>query len=378
MTKSLAMNNNPFYVHFQQLNRLIQLPSVPMPFTWMPPRPQIQSSPPPSPPLYTPSWNPVLRTRAKSSFNIDDILGTNNIQQQQQQPPHDHLNQPNTQVGVPPELLNRQRHELEFRANRVAPYPTVSAPESRPRVPSNTNNNTNNSTSSNNVNNQRTSGGGKASKTKRIRTIFTAEQLERLENEFKHQQYMVGPERVYLASTLQLSEAQVKVWFQNRRIKWRKQYMEQRNQSSSQYHAESACESHDHSDSRTPPPTPDRTESSIGDSSDNNSHQYPSDLSSPTKETSPAKSEVSRSPSPSSSVASSTPSSPTPSIGDNLVMSATPTSGSVHPNSVCAPFDSSNNINFSQYFQHNDIKNTILNSVQRHLINAQLSHVNQS
>ncbi|KAG8179658.1 hypothetical protein JTE90_017797 [Oedothorax gibbosus] len=63
-------------------------------------------------------------------------------------------------------------------------------------------------------------------KMKRIRTIFTPEQLERLESEFERQQYMVGPERLYLASTLNLSESQVKIWFQNRRIKWRKQHME--------------------------------------------------------------------------------------------------------------------------------------------------------
>lgn len=47
---------------------------------------------------------------------------------------------------------------------------------------------------------------------KRIRTIFTPEQLERLELEFERQQYMVGPERMYLASALGLSESQVKVW----------------------------------------------------------------------------------------------------------------------------------------------------------------------
>lgn len=58
---------------------------------------------------------------------------------------------------------------------------------------------------------------------KRVRTIFTPEQLEQLERIFEKQQYMVGSERYYLASKLRLSEAQVKVWFQNRRIKWRKQ-----------------------------------------------------------------------------------------------------------------------------------------------------------
>lgn len=57
---------------------------------------------------------------------------------------------------------------------------------------------------------------------KRIRTIFTQEQLDQLEIEFNRQQYMVGSERSYLANKLNLSEAQVKIWFQNRRIKWRK------------------------------------------------------------------------------------------------------------------------------------------------------------
>lgn len=48
-----------------------------------------------------------------------------------------------------------------------------------------------------------------------MRTIFTPEQLERLEAEFERQQYMVGPERLYLAHTLQLTEAQVKFLGQN-------------------------------------------------------------------------------------------------------------------------------------------------------------------
>uniref|UniRef100_A0A8C7CLX7 Notochord homeobox n=1 Tax=Oncorhynchus kisutch TaxID=8019 RepID=A0A8C7CLX7_ONCKI len=67
----------------------------------------------------------------------------------------------------------------------------------------------------------------KEGKSKRMRTSFTNEQLDRLEKEFSRQQYMVGSERFLLASGLQLTEAQVKVWFQNRRIKWRKQSLEQ-------------------------------------------------------------------------------------------------------------------------------------------------------
>ncbi|XP_060135092.1 LOW QUALITY PROTEIN: homeobox protein not2-like [Zootoca vivipara] len=72
-------------------------------------------------------------------------------------------------------------------------------------------------------------------KTKRVRTVFTPEQLDRLEKEFLKQQYMVGNERVDLATTLHLTETQVKVWFQNRRIKWRKQSLEQKAAKLSQF-----------------------------------------------------------------------------------------------------------------------------------------------
>ncbi|KAG5852258.1 homeobox protein not2-like [Anguilla anguilla] len=57
---------------------------------------------------------------------------------------------------------------------------------------------------------------------RRIRTIFTDEQLMKLEEVFSKQRYMTGTEKVLLASALRLSETQVKVWFQNRRTRWRK------------------------------------------------------------------------------------------------------------------------------------------------------------
>ncbi|GAB6027639.1 hypothetical protein CHUAL_001880 [Chamberlinius hualienensis] len=69
-----------------------------------------------------------------------------------------------------------------------------------------------------------TKSSGKVTKSKRIRTIFTPDQLEKLEHEFSKQQYMVGRERLEFASSLNLTDSQVKVWFQNRRIKCRKQY----------------------------------------------------------------------------------------------------------------------------------------------------------
>ncbi|XP_072484513.1 homeobox protein not2-like [Notamacropus eugenii] len=73
----------------------------------------------------------------------------------------------------------------------------------------------------------RVNGASKSSR-KRSRTVFSSEQLEELEKAFLKQPYLVGMERTQLAKQLHLSETQVKVWFQNRRIKGRKQSLEQK------------------------------------------------------------------------------------------------------------------------------------------------------
>ncbi|KAK6297993.1 hypothetical protein J4Q44_G00310480 [Coregonus suidteri] len=57
---------------------------------------------------------------------------------------------------------------------------------------------------------------------RRIRTIYTDDQLTKLEEVFSKQRYMTGTEKMLLASALRLTETQVKVWFQNRRTRWRK------------------------------------------------------------------------------------------------------------------------------------------------------------
>ncbi|XP_061649685.1 homeobox protein EMX1 [Phyllopteryx taeniolatus] len=66
-----------------------------------------------------------------------------------------------------------------------------------------------------------------ARKPKRIRTAFSPSQLLRLERAFDKNHYVVGAERKQLAAGLSLSETQVKVWFQNRRTKYKRQKLEE-------------------------------------------------------------------------------------------------------------------------------------------------------
>ncbi|XP_068458084.1 empty spiracles homeobox 3 [Clinocottus analis] len=64
-------------------------------------------------------------------------------------------------------------------------------------------------------------------KPKRIRTAFSPSQLLRLERAFEKNHYVVGAERKQLANGLCLTETQVKVWFQNRRTKHKRQKLEE-------------------------------------------------------------------------------------------------------------------------------------------------------
>ncbi|XP_010744396.2 NK2 transcription factor related 7 [Larimichthys crocea] len=55
------------------------------------------------------------------------------------------------------------------------------------------------------------------------RVLFSQSQVSELERRFRQQRYLSAPEREHLAHILKLTSTQVKIWFQNRRYKCKRQ-----------------------------------------------------------------------------------------------------------------------------------------------------------
>ncbi|TMS36027.1 hypothetical protein L596_003294 [Steinernema carpocapsae] len=114
-----------------------------------------------------PLWNSLLLPQEKkpTPYSIDDILGLNTSEHQ---PPHD------------------------FAGDRSKCEPIGSR-------------------SSKSLN-----------KKKKVRTTFSGRQIFELEKQFELKKYLSSSERSQLARNLNVTETQVKIWFQNRRTKWKK------------------------------------------------------------------------------------------------------------------------------------------------------------
>ncbi|KAI8506415.1 hypothetical protein Bbelb_158420 [Branchiostoma belcheri] len=74
------------------------------------------------------------------------------------------------------------------------------------------------------------SGDDKSSGKNKARTAFAGYQVFQLEKRFQTQKYLAAAERQELAQRIGLTDTQVKTWFQNRRMKWKRQQQEAQTQ----------------------------------------------------------------------------------------------------------------------------------------------------
>ena len=82
---------------------------------------------------------------------------------------------------------------------------------------------------------------GKIKRKKKTRTVFSRSQVFQLESTFDRKRYLSSSERAGLAASLGLTETQVKIWFQNRRNKWKRQMAAEMENATNMAHAAAAA-----------------------------------------------------------------------------------------------------------------------------------------
>ncbi|RNA31262.1 barH-like 2 homeobox [Brachionus plicatilis] len=145
------------------------------------------------------------KTKPKKSFLIADILDLNetssdSFQDQTAVSSHNSTFYEEEEQIYLNESLNENSHSSETRRSR-----SRSGERSRSRSRSS-------STSSSNL-----------KKNRKSRTAFSDYQLNSLEKSFEKHKYLNVQDRIELASRLNLTDTQVKTWYQNRRTKWKRQ-----------------------------------------------------------------------------------------------------------------------------------------------------------
>ncbi|XP_041674805.1 homeobox protein abdominal-B [Drosophila eugracilis] len=122
-----------------------------------------------------------------------------------------------TTVALPPDISPTGSSDSLMRDKMMANNNSSPGSNANPQMQSNAN------STLETTEDDSDSGSTDARRKKKARTTFTGRQIFELEKQFEVKKYLSSSERTDMAKLLMVTETQVKIWFQNRRTKWKKQ-----------------------------------------------------------------------------------------------------------------------------------------------------------